>query len=118
VSLSQRLARLVLACFGWKVIAGPPVPAKGVLLGYPHTSNWDLAVTLLGLMALGITPRWVGKDTMFKGGLGTVLHRLGGIPVNRNERTGFVDRMAREIARQPAFLLAIAPEGTRSATGG
>lgn len=118
MSLSQSLARRVLGLFGWKMIEGPPVPAKAVLIAYPHTSNWDLAVTLLGLVALGITPRWVGKDTMFRGWKGPIMRRLGGIPVNRRERTGFVDRMAEEFAAHDHFLLAIAPEGTRARADG
>jgi len=118
VSLSQILARRILALSGWKLLDGPPLPAKAVLLGYPHTSNWDLAMTLLGLVALGITPRWAGKDTMFRGWRGPIMRSLGGIPVNRRERTGFVDRMAAEIATQERFLLAIAPEGTRTLAPG
>jgi len=118
VSLSQFLARRVLAISGWKLLDGPPLPAKAVLLGYPHTSNWDLVMTLLGLSALGITPRWAGKDTMFRGWRGPIMRSLGGIPVNRREPTGFVGRMASEIAAHDDFLLAIAPEGTRALAPG
>ena len=122
MSLSQRLARLILAASGWKLLEGPPLPARAVLLGYPHTSNWDLVTTLLALAALGITPRWAGKDTMFRGWRGPIMRSLGGIPVNRRERTGFVDRMAQEIsAHEKAnenFLVAVAPEGTRALAPG
>ena len=112
------MARQILAMSGWKLLDGPKLPARAVLLGYPHTSNWDLVMTLLGLVALGITPRWAGKDTMFRGWRGPIMRALGGIPVNRRERTGFVGRIAEEIAAHERFLLAIAPEGTRAlATG-
>jgi len=118
VSLSQFLARRILAMSGWTLLDGPPVPAKAVLLGYPHTSNWDLVMTLLGLSALGITPRWAGKDSMFRGWRGPIMRALGGIPVNRREPTGFVGRMASEISAHDTFLLAIAPEGTRALAPG
>jgi 1-acyl-sn-glycerol-3-phosphate acyltransferase len=118
VSLSQRFARLILTLSGWTLIEGAPVPARAVLLGYPHTSNWDLIATLIGLMALGIKPRWAGKDTMFRGWRGTIIRALGGIPVNRRTSTGFVGRMAEEIAAHETFLLAVAPEGTRAKAAG
>ncbi len=118
VSLSQSMARGILALGGWKMLDGPPLPAKAVLVGYPHTSNWDLAVTLLALAALGVKPRWVGKDTMFRGWRGPIIRALGGIPVNRREATGFVDRIAKEFAAHDHFLLAIAPEGTRARAPG
>ena len=111
-------ARLVLALSGWKLIEGASIPPKAVLLGYPHTSNWDLLATLVGLAALGIKPRWAGKDTMFRGWRGPIMRSLGGIPVNRRASTGFVGRMAEEIATHDTFLLAIAPEGTRARAEG
>ena len=112
--LSQRLARFVLSLFGWRVIDVPTRPAKAVAIAYPHTSNWDFPLALLGLVALGVEPRWVAKDSLFKGLMGPIMRWLGGISVNRRERTGFVARMADEFAAQPRFLLCIAPEGTRS----
>lgn len=75
-------------------------------------------MTLLGLLALGIRPRWAGKDTMFRGWRGPIIRALGGIPVNRRAATGFVGRMAEEIAAHDKFLLAIAPEGTRDLAAG
>lgn len=118
MSLSQHFAKGVLSLAGWKMLDGPPVPPKAVLVGYPHTSNWDLATTLLALLALGVTPRWVGKDTMFRGWRGPIMRALGGVPVNRREQTGFVDRIAQVFAAHDRFLLAIAPEGTRARTEG
>jgi hypothetical protein len=46
------------------------------------------------------------------------MRALGGIPVNRRERTGFVDRMAQEFAKHERFIMVIAPEGTRARTEG
>jgi 1-acyl-sn-glycerol-3-phosphate acyltransferase len=39
---------------------------------------------------------------------------LGGVPVNRSAPAGFVDHIAAEVRRHERFILAIAPEGTRS----
>lgn len=118
MTFSQRLARLVLRLFGWKVLDLAERPMKGVVIAYPHTSNWDFPWAILGLVAMGFTPRWAGKDTMFAGWRGPIMRKLGGIPVNRRERTGFVGRMAEEFPRHDEFLVCIAPEGTRSLTTG
>lgn len=115
---TRPLARLVLRLLGWRLIDLPQRPPRAVVIGYPHTSNWDFPFALLGLAALGFRPRWAGKDTLFAGWRGPLMRLLGGIPVNRRERTGFVDRMTQEFSRHAEFLMVIAPEGTRRLTAG
>lgn len=107
-------ARVILKLMGWKLIDLPQRPAKAVVIAYPHTSNWDFPVTLLALAALPFSAQWVGKDTMFRGIWGPILRALGGVEVNRRERTGFVERVADEFRRRERFHLIIATEGTRS----
>ena len=70
------------------------------------------------MAALDMQARWVGKDTLFRGVCGPIMHRLGGIPVNRRERTGFVERMVADFGRRDCFRLVIATEGTRRRTEG
>lgn len=118
MSRSERLARTALRTLGWTCLDLPERPRRAVVVGYPHTSNWDFPIGLLAMTALGLNARWVGKHTLFRGPLGPVMRWLGGISVNRHERTGFVERIADEIRRHDAFILAIAPEGTRSLTPG
>lgn len=114
----QRLARACLRLMGWRVVSLPALPAKAVLIAYPHTSNWDFVHTMLGKAALGLNAHWVGKDTLFRWPLGSLMRALGGIPVNRRERTGFVDAMAARYAHSDQLIVAIAPEGTRGLTPG
>jgi 1-acyl-sn-glycerol-3-phosphate acyltransferase len=112
--LTQRLARLALRLIGWTCPDLPQRPDRAVVIGYPHTSNWDFPIGLLGMAALGLNARWAGKDNLFRGPAAPLMRWLGGISVNRRERTGFVERIAAELRRQDRFILAIAPEGTRS----
>ncbi len=107
-------ARFVLKLLGWKLLDLPQRPARAVVIAYPHTSNWDFPVTLLALAALPFGAHWVGKDTMFRGMLGPIMRALGGVAVNRRERTGFVERVADEFRSRKNFHLIIATEGTRS----
>lgn len=108
----------MLHLVGWTCLDLPERPPRAVLIGYPHTSNWDFPLGLLAIAALGLNARWVGKDSLFRGGLGPLMRWLGGIPVNRRERTGFVERLASQLRDEDAFMLAMAPEGTRSLTPG
>ncbi|NTV72354.1 MAG: glycerol acyltransferase [Azonexaceae bacterium] len=114
----KTLSRSLLKLFGWTVIDAPERPARAVLVGYPHTSNWDGFIALFTKLALGLDARWVGKDSLFCGPLDGIFRRLGGIPIKRDVRNGFVAEMAGQFATNPNFLLVIAPEGTRSLTKG
>jgi 1-acyl-sn-glycerol-3-phosphate acyltransferase len=118
VSLLRGPARLILKLLGWKLLDLPQRLAKAVVIAYPHTSNRDFPMTLLALAALPFGAQWVGKDTMFRGPLGPVMRALGGVAVNRRERTGFVERVADEFRRRETFHLIIATEGTRSKQAG
>jgi hypothetical protein len=50
--------------------------------------------------------------------LGPLMRGLGGVAVNRRERTGFVERVADEFGRRDNFHLIIATEGTRRLQAG
>ena len=117
------LARWVLGLFGWTVDA-PGVPAEqGVILVYPHTSNWDFVIGLLAKWAIGIEMRFWGKDSLFKAPvIGHWMRWIGGIGVDRRNSHGIVADTVRQMqaaaARGERFWLAAAPEGTRSLASG
>lgn len=118
MKLLRSPARLLLKLFGWTLLDLDQRPPRAVAIGYPHTSNWDFVVGILALAALDLDARWVGKDSLFRFGAGPLFRALGGIPVNRRQSTGFVDKMIGEFAQRDRFLLLMAPEGTRSLTAG
>ena len=109
-----RVALWLLHRAGWSVVVARPIPARAVIVFAPHTSNWDFVVGLLAKWAIGIRVAFVAKDTLFDTPLAPLLRRVGGIPVNRREHTGFIDRMRAEFESSDTFRLVIAPEGTRS----
>lgn len=117
------LARLLLRCMGWHV-ESPGLPAaQGVILVYPHTSNWDFVIGLLAKWAMGIEVRFWGKDSLFKAPLVKHWMRwIGGIGVDRSNSHGIVkDTVRQMLAARDAgqrFWLAAAPEGTRSLSSG
>ncbi len=112
------LAQAMLRLAGWRLrFKGLPA-RQGVLIVYPHTSNWDFVVGILAKWGIGITVTFWGKDSLFRLPLfGPWLRWLGGVPVDRASANGIVGQMARELVaarEQDRFLwLALAPEGTR-----
>lgn len=112
----QRLAAALLTASGWRSVFVPPPAPKGVIVVYPHTSNWDFIVGVLFKFAVGLPAHWMGKDSLFRWPLRRLFLRMGGIPINRRERTGFVATLLAEFARREWMWLAVAPEGTRSKT--
>jgi 1-acyl-sn-glycerol-3-phosphate acyltransferase len=113
----QLAALFILTLVGWRVTGRPPTADKYLIIGAPHTSNWDLPLILLVMAALGVNLRWVGKDNLFRGPLGVIFRWLGGIPVNRRQSTNFTGQMIDLYHRHDRLALAIAPEGTRSQAG-
>lgn len=117
----SRMARALLRVAGWRVefaAGGLPAP-QGVLIVYPHTSNWDFVVGLLAKWSLGLQLSFWGKASLFRLPLfGAWLRHLGGLPVERGNPQGAVAAMVdRFVAarRDGAYLwLALAPEGTRA----
>ncbi len=114
----SKLARCLLARFGWSVhFAGFPA-LQGLVAVYPHTSNWDFVVMILAKWAMGVPARFWGKDALFRIPLfGAWLRWLGGVPVQRTSARGVVgqavDLFARSKRRNEYFWLGLAPEGTR-----
>jgi len=113
-----RLCAALLRLAGWTLDYRPPPGPKALAIFYPHTSNWDFVLAMLAKGAMGLPLHWAGKDTLFRSPFGGLFRALGGVPVNRRERTGFVGQMAAEFRRRDSFYMGLAPEGTRSLTAG
>jgi 1-acyl-sn-glycerol-3-phosphate acyltransferase len=104
---------------GWSMrFEGLPA-RQGVIIVYPHTSNWDFPLGLLAKWAAGLQFAFWGKDSLFRIPLlGSYMRYLGGIPVDRSSPHGVVGAMVREFEqarREDRYLwLVLSPEGTRA----
>lgn len=105
---------LLLRLSGWRIEGRPPTAPKYVLIGAPHTSNWDFPLTLAICFATRLKIYWMGKDSLFCGPLGPVMRWLGGIPVRRDAASGLVQQTVDAFQRSERLVVAIPPEGTRS----
>ncbi len=119
-SLSSRLVkRLLLALYDWKawnLVETYPVPKRCVILGAPHTTNWDFIFFLGTAIKVGIEPNFIGKHSLFRWPMARFMYDMGGIAVDRRAKNrNYVDQVVAEYARRDELALVIAPEGTRSA---
>jgi 1-acyl-sn-glycerol-3-phosphate acyltransferase len=103
---------------GWRVEGTlPPGAHKCVLIAAPHTSNWDLPITLMASFVLRLNIYWMGKASIFKPPFGALMRWLGGIPVRREQSNNLVAAsVSALVAAEGPLQLVVPPEGTRSAT--
>ncbi|HWI25241.1 MAG TPA: lysophospholipid acyltransferase family protein [Lysobacter sp.] len=105
--------RTLLRLGGWRMVGEFPDLPKAVLIGAPHSSNWDGIWGFAAKLALGLDIRILGKHQLFWWPLGPILHRLGVIAVDRNAAHGVVEQAASLIDQAQQFWFGLAPEGTR-----
>jgi 1-acyl-sn-glycerol-3-phosphate acyltransferase len=108
----RSLARLLLKVTRWKTVG--EVPQKGILVGAPHTSNWDWVLTMLLAWDYNIHIHLLVKDSLFKGPLGPILRWSGAVELDRDNPGATIRRLITQSETDDTFLLGIAAEGTRS----
>ena len=101
---------------GWRAQGTLPPDRKLIILGASHTSNWDFPVFLGTIHAVGRKVRFIGKHSLFRGGVGRFMRALGGVPVNRDAPQDLVSQIVDQFALHDDFLLIVAAEGTRART--
>lgn len=111
--LRQKFARFMLKLIGWTTTG--ETPPNGILVGAPHTSNWDWPISLLLFWSSGIQPTVLAKKELFVPPLSWLLKATGAIPLDRdNPRRTVEDLVAQARAADGLFHLGITAEGTRS----
>lgn len=115
--LSRLVKRFLLALFvwkGWSFTGNPPQSRKCVILGAPHTSNWDFIFFLGAVTRLGVKPCFMGKLSLFRAPLTRFMYDMGGIPVDRRAKDqNYVEQVVNAFTKADELALVIAPEGTR-----
>ncbi len=108
--LTRTFGRAVVRLFGWRVEGEVPNREKFVVLVAPHTTGWDFPICIVTLIGLGVRVSWLGVDWMFRYPL---MHRMGGIPVDRSKRLGVVPQSIEKFNSRRQFILGLSPEGSR-----
>lgn len=114
MKIRRFIGKTFLKLRGWNVDAAK-LPAVGILLGAPHTSNWDAIFFLASTWSEGRSARFLIKDSLGNAPiLGALIRALGGIPVTRSSAEGMVTDLANKMQSSDDLILAITPKGTRS----
>jgi 1-acyl-sn-glycerol-3-phosphate acyltransferase len=107
------IAQVYWALSRWTLVTEPAPTRPTVVLGAPHTSNWDFVLMLGIAWRLKMRFRWLGKESLFRGWRGPIMRAIGGIPVDRSNPAGVVDALVSRIRDGDVFGLVVTPEGTR-----
>ena len=99
---------------GWKVTGQLHEHKKLVLIGEPHTSNWDFLLMFGAAYSLRLKVSWLGKDTIFKWPFGAVMRYFGGMPIDRSAKHNLVQRTSKLFQESESIVVVIGPSGTRS----
>jgi 1-acyl-sn-glycerol-3-phosphate acyltransferase len=99
---------------GWKTIGSLPDVPRYIIIVAPHTSNWDLFYGIIVAFSMKLDACFMAKKELFRPPFGPVMKWLGGMPIDRSESGHTVDQAIRRLSESGRFVLAIAPEGTRS----
>lgn len=111
--LKRLLARVFWAFSRWTLVSEGTPSRPTVLVGAPHTSNWDFVLMLAIAWRLRIDVHWLGKSSLFRGWRGPIMRRLGGIAVDRSDPARVVNDVVRQVHDGSVFGLVVTPDGTR-----
>ena len=104
----------MLRLFRYDVVGEPPTAPVCVMIGAPHTSNWDFILTMAIAWSTDVNPVWLGKREMFVGPAGWLFRRMGGVPVDRENPSGLVESMIARAGSGHRMAILVAPEGARA----
>jgi|TARA_B110000483_G_scaffold241196_1_gene323611 1-acyl-sn-glycerol-3-phosphate acyltransferase len=108
------LSLVGLKLLGWTAKGEPLEHQRCVLIGAPHTSNWDFPLMLMIVLKLRLRIFWMGKHTLFPFPFGWLMRWLGGIPIDRKASHNVVSETVRQYRENDELIVLIPPEGTRA----
>ena len=98
---------------GWTIEGTMPPVSKVIVIGVPHTSNWDFFMFLAFVHHFDLRVRFLIKDGLMIWPLSWFMNRWGAIPVDRTSRHDLIDSVVRSFDEHDEMILVMAPEGTR-----
>jgi len=82
-AISRGIGSFLLKLTGWKLTGRMPDVDKFIILGVPHTSNWDAISASLAMLASGFKYTFLIKKEWFFWPMGPLFRAIGGYPVDR-----------------------------------
>jgi len=123
LSKPHRWAAWLVKLMGWKIEFNGLPALQGVLIGYPHTSNWDFVTMMPVKWAIGLPVQFFAKDSLFRIPLfGAWIRSIGAVPIDRTSSRGVVGEMVETLKQHKRdgrlLWIGLSPEGTRKRTEG
>ena len=112
--LTRFIGSAGLKLIGWELTGKMPDEPKFIILGVPHTSNWDAIAATLAMLASGFKYTFLIKKEWFFWPLGPLFRALGGYPVDRSKGKNVVDQLVTLYDKEDKVCVGCPPEGTRS----
>ena len=112
--VSRLFGKFLLRIVRMKIEGEIPDVPKIILLGLPHTSNWDLILALGMRYRLGLKYSWMMKKEAFVFPFGGMFKAMGGIPINRKAAKDVVGQVSDWFDANEKAWIGITPEGTRA----
>ncbi len=113
-AFTRALGSFGLKLTGWKLVGRMPDVPKFVIIGVPHTSNWDAISASLAMLASGFKYTFLIKKEWFFWPMGPLFRALGGYPVDRGNGKDVVTQIAKLFDEEDKVCIGFPPEGTRS----
>lgn len=110
---SKQAFALALRLSGWQIQGEIPNLPQAIVLGAPHTSNYDAWLALATAFGLGLNLKVFAKHTIYRPPFRHLLSWLGVIPVDRSHAHGLTQATIQAFADHPHLWVGLAPEGTR-----
>lgn len=114
-AVTRAIGSGLLKLFGWKVEGKLPNEAKVILVGEPHTSNWDFVLIMCAAQSVGFRMSYVMKKEAFFWPMGGFFKWMGGLPIERKKGQDSLAQLRGAIESQDRIFLAMTPSGSRSA---
>jgi 1-acyl-sn-glycerol-3-phosphate acyltransferase len=111
--MGKFLPRLIFWISGWKALGQVPDLKKYVIVGAPHTSNWDFVYGMCAWKLYGIRPRYLIKKDLYVFPLSILFKATGGLPVDRSKSNSLTDSIVAMFNSREELIAIIPPEGTR-----
>jgi 1-acyl-sn-glycerol-3-phosphate acyltransferase len=107
------LPRLIFWISGWKALGQAPDLKKYIIVGAPHTSNWDFVFGMCAWKLYGVSPRYLIKKDLYVFPLSLLFKATGGLPVDRSKSNSLTDSIVAMFKERNELIAIIPPEGTR-----
>ncbi len=111
--MANFIPKLIFKIAGWKAVGQAPPLKKYIVVGAPHTSNWDFVFGLCAWKLYGMKPRYLIKREFYVFPLNLLFKATGGLAVDRSKNNSLTDSIVEMFAKREEFVVIFPPEGTR-----